>query len=955
MKTHFKILQLIPLLACLSGYSLLGAKPAVAPLKPPLTEAGSKLEAQYAAELNELKSGVRSQLVGLDDAAKSECAKAFATEASARTAFMKARGRLVHLNWLRTMLAGGKKGVEEALVGITAAEAKHKEAKDDAHRDAASREVTAWQGKKSKSDEVIRYFEGALAKEAPKEPAYQAEMKTAEEAYAKARTAADANLEKIGIAKWLGGTSMDGKLAKLAVMQDATPYGLADYAQAGKAQQDLIQSLLADEKLLLQIAVADGAKGGHYGKAMEIYSAIRKASSKVSEGTLQRLALAVALEHAQPIGKKNSKAEDETEDKEETGGGDIVDPVKRYLYYEKAFLDGELDPGFKGLSVFDLRLVVYGQEPEELLTWGRETLRNFRPDHVMQADQGWRYTRIVSTDVSYGSSDVRYDKPELHFFQNILMNGGICGRRAFFGRFMLRAWGIPNIARPSKAHAALARWTPDGWVVCLGPKWGSGKAGYDHYPRDVDFLATTQARADEKGFLRIKRAYWLGLAHDESLSYGEGGKNTGFWSTVALRSQRLLIEDNKAKVLDAVGEDLGEADASEEGSSAADRQSDEKITTGSDGVITIPASLYEGSGKGVISMQSFSGGRQIYLGRFGHQGTTIMRGGAIKSLAETDFSGNRVLSDGRGAYDNWGFRAAMSSAETNPPAEITLDLGNGVKMEMVYIRPGKFIRGGESTEDGRFKCVEVPKREVEITKGYYLGKTEVTQAQFQAVTEYNTSRFVDPNNPVDTVSQGDAFKFCEMLAAKTGKEVRLPTEAEWEYASRAGSKAKWFFGDDASKLVDYAWFGANSEGKTHPVAGKKPNAWGLFDMYGNVFERVADVYARDFYAQGPVVDPFNHGQSDQSVIEYTVEVPASGTYALSALVVTVNENQRLQVAVNGSQSSQTLQLPFTIGKWQDSEPIKVELKQGRNTLKLWRSKPPQKGIAIKSFSLKRGS
>ena len=125
--------------------------------------------------------------------------------------------------------------------------------------------------------------------------------------------------------------------------------------------------------------------------------------------------------------------------------------MKRYLHYEKAYLDGELDPAFERLSTWDLRIVVDGDEPDETLAWGREMLRNYRPDHIYNPNYGWRYVSIVRTDVKYGSGDVKYDRPELQIYQNILMNGGVCGRRAFFGRFILRAFGIPTTARPSAA------------------------------------------------------------------------------------------------------------------------------------------------------------------------------------------------------------------------------------------------------------------------------------------------------------------------------------------------------------------------------------------------------------------------------------------------------------------------------------------------------------------------
>ncbi|MHC4199285.1 MAG: formylglycine-generating enzyme family protein, partial [Planctomycetota bacterium] len=183
------------------------------------------------------------------------------------------------------------------------------------------------------------------------------------------------------------------------------------------------------------------------------------------------------------------------------------------------------------------------------------------------------------------------------------------------------------------------------------------------------------------------------------------------------------------------------------------------------------------------------------------------------------------------------------------PPELTLDLGDGVAMEFIYIEPGTFVMGGESTSEGRFHCVEVPKHSVTITKGFYLGKYEVTQEQFEVVMGKNPSRSTrDPNCPVDNVSWHDANGFCKKVAEKTGRKVRLPTEAEWEYACRAGTDTPWSHGDDPAKLTEYAWTSGNSDGRSHPVGQKKPNPWGLHDIHGNVCERVADMYHRDYYA-----------------------------------------------------------------------------------------------------------
>ena len=494
---------------------------------------------------------------------------------------------------------------------------------------------------------------------------------------------------------------------------------------------------------------------------MKIYTDIQKASKKAATGVLQRLALAISLEHAVPIGQANPTAQ--------TDAPETIDPVKRYLHYEKAYLDGELDPAFERLSTWELRMVVNGDEPDETLAWGREMLRNYRPDHIYNSNYGWRYVSIVSSDVKYGSGDVKYDRPELQKYQNILMNGGVCGRRAFFGRFILRAFGIPTTARPSRGHAALAHWTPEGWVVNLGGGWGAGWTRLHATSKDLDFLATTQARNNREAYLKVKRAQWAGDVLGETRTYGENDGTPAFWNGVALRTQRAIIEEAKAVTLDALGEDLGEANeptVAEKVMASPVTPEDRKITYGQDGVISIPAAAYSkpsGNTRDVIAMKSFGGGLQIFLPRFFPQGQTVLRGGTWKGDADACTSGRRLLSGGYGRYENWGLRAAVTPAGNETPRELTLDLGDGVTMEMVYIKPGTFVMGGESTTDGRFECVEVPKHEVTLTQGFYLGKYEVTQAQYEAIMGSNPSRSTKaPDCPVDNVGEADALDIlCE--------------------------------------------------------------------------------------------------------------------------------------------------------------------------------------------------
>jgi formylglycine-generating enzyme required for sulfatase activity len=196
--------------------------------------------------------------------------------------------------------------------------------------------------------------------------------------------------------------------------------------------------------------------------------------------------------------------------------------------------------------------------------------------------------------------------------------------------------------------------------------------------------------------------------------------------------------------------------------------------------------------------------------------------------------------------------AKLDPATKSSPASLTLDLGKGVTMKLVRIRPGKFMMGSPDSEQGRGNT-ESPQHEVVITKPFYMGVTEVTQAQYEAVMGTNPGQFKGPMNPVESVPWDEAVEFCRKLSGKTGKTFRLPTEAEWEYACRAGTKTRFSFGDSESVLGDYAWYKSNSGGKTNPVGQKKPNAWGLYDMQGNVWEWCADWLGP--YSSKASVDP----------------------------------------------------------------------------------------------------
>ena len=202
-------------------------------------------------------------------------------------------------------------------------------------------------------------------------------------------------------------------------------------------------------------------------------------------------------------------------------------------------------------------------------------------------------------------------------------------------------------------------------------------------------------------------------------------------------------------------------------------------------------------------------------------------------------------------------RTANSEPPAEQPKEISLDLGGGVKLEMVLIPAGEFMMGSPDSEKD-VAPDEKPQHLVRITRPFYLGKYEVTQEQWAAVMGGNPSQFKGPRNPVDYVSWINCQTFLGKLNAKIGGEKArfvLPTEAQWEYACRAGSTTTYAFGDAETELVEYGWYDRNSHGTTHPVGEKRPNAWGLYDMHGNVGEWCTDRYDDRYFASSPTDDP----------------------------------------------------------------------------------------------------
>jgi len=296
-------------------------------------------------------------------------------------------------------------------------------------------------------------------------------------------------------------------------------------------------------------------------------------------------------------------------------------------------------------------------------------------------------------------------------------------------------------------------------------------------------------------------------------------------------------------------------------------------------------------------------------------------------------AGELAASEATPAYPLWDGHESVAdyAKKVNLPPTKTLELGNGIKLELVLIPAGKFVMGTPKPErpketvrlgqtilafggalvlgllitvakltirkrqqpnfslrfllvfifawsivlfggvrwhkadqawvdyqyaQARYDSaerIEIPAHPVMLTQAFYMGKFVVTQAQFRAIVGKNPSKFIGKNNPVETVSWDDAQEFCQKLTKQLDEMVRLPTEAEWEYACRSGTMTMYYSGDTEADLSRVAWYSANSKNTTHSVGQKEPNAFGLYDMLGNVEEWCQDLYGNypEFFAENP--------------------------------------------------------------------------------------------------------
>lgn len=575
-----------------------------------LSDAGQKLETKYESKLKALRADIEKSLPRFDARLMNDFKQAREAAKVAEKTALEAQQALGQLGTAQALIGHAKgKWIGGAEKGIAAAEAALKKASTDAERAAANKELAKWQADKEEGLKALKERQENYDKLKKDEKSLTSANDAARGALTKAKAAeATASKNLLDAAgKILSNDALDAKLMACVMLVDATPASLAAFAEKSPQQAAMIDQLFSDVPMMKQMLEAGGAKFGQYTKALEIHAAIQKIITKPSDPVLQRLALATSLEHAKPIAQTNSA--------DQTAGPSTVDPVKRYAHYEKAYLAGELDAAFKSFNTWEMRMIVGCDAPDEILSWGRQMLRSYRPDHIYNPDYGWRYVSSIRTEVPYGSQNVQYDLPTQHKYQNIAKNGGVCGRRAFFGRFILQSFGIPTWGVTQHKHAALSHWTPKGWVVNLGAGFEHSWWDKDEVPRSgSDFLLETQARAHGTEYLKVQRAQWISRILGETQYNHRKAIEGGFWSQLGHYQAQSLA--STAVTLGPLGKELAEANEAkgkQKIDNAKVEPADQKIIIDADGAITIPAVAHSSPSGSFAAMKSFTAGMQLHI------------------------------------------------------------------------------------------------------------------------------------------------------------------------------------------------------------------------------------------------------------------------------------------------------------------------------------------------------
>lgn len=400
-----------------------------------------------------------------------------------------------------------------------------------------------------------------------------------------------------------GGADIGKELLQCLVLVHATPPLLATYCSKGTEQQQRLMDFLEHAKGMQEMFVHGGPSGGNYGRALDILAQIEAYRNNNKQDNhqsvvLPKLAMAVALELAEPIAQFDQPAV-------------FVDPLERYQHYEQAYFNRELDPTFEHLTVWELRMVVNSDAPNEQLAWCRSMIRNYHPDICLMDDYRWRYGWIVRSDVYYKQPEWPREPKD---YMQLVSGGGQCGPRAWMGRFACKAFGMPTWGCQQPGHAALGRWTPDGWTTILGVgferSFWNGRQG-------LDFVCETKIRASNGDFAYFQSTEllaWIGKMTGEK-EYISVPCPTHLWSSLALMQRiRLSNEVQPQQQQQQATDSMEQCEIFSQITEMRQLEPEnESIAKADDGSIVVPVSCVASKSGNATFMKSFLGGKQVVL------------------------------------------------------------------------------------------------------------------------------------------------------------------------------------------------------------------------------------------------------------------------------------------------------------------------------------------------------
>eukprot|EP00980_Cylindrotheca_fusiformis_P017488 scaffold5490_cov125-Cylindrotheca_fusiformis.AAC.5 len=385
--------------------------------------------------------------------------------------------------------------------------------------------------------------------------------------------------------------SLEEALVECSILVQATPKGLAAFCAKDASHGPLVDEFLSNADWMKLMILHGGASKGNYGQAIKIHSNLLAQIKDNSTEVRRRLALAVSLELASNIKVFHKDT--------------FVDPVERFWHFVNAYEKNELDEKFEKFTVWELRKVVDCDATDDDLQWGREYLKAYRPDEMLSTDDRWKYVLAVR-------SDINYHHPEHDFsnYRELLSAGGVCGARAWFGRFIAKCHGMPTWGVRQPGHAAMSRWTPQGWVTCLGAgfqysSWddnranGKSRSGLDFEEETKARRNTTPSEYYQKMDLLECLAESLGERVQQEVNPDK------IWRSLSLVQRRILAEQEQHD---------------RENGECIDLESKVQPVPGKipnnchGGCFIIPASTFTNSpSASLLTMPSFLGGDQLHI------------------------------------------------------------------------------------------------------------------------------------------------------------------------------------------------------------------------------------------------------------------------------------------------------------------------------------------------------